>query len=116
MVFGSVSPVVSEYLYVGAVDEVFPQHRLGFLRALRQILQGAPNVRLFLTGRPYIRAELDMHLTERALAIHIVTDQGDITRYLNQRIDDDNDQDPGLMTDDLKNNTMKTMLERASEM
>jgi len=104
------------YLCVDAVDEMLPQHRLEFLRALQQILQDAPNVRLFLTGRPYIRAELDKHLTEKAYAIQIVADQGDITRYLSQKMSDDGVQDPSLMTEDLKNNIMKTMLEKASEM
>jgi len=70
------------YLCVDAVDEVLPQHRIEFLRALRQIVQDAPNVRVFLTGRPHIRAELDMHLTNRAYSILIVPDQGDITKYL----------------------------------
>ena len=55
------------YLCVDAVDEVLTQHRLEFLRALRQITQEAPNVRLFLTGRPYIRAELDKNLTKREI-------------------------------------------------
>ena len=112
-VIGSIEVV---YLCVDALDEMLTQHRLELLRALRQIIQDAPNVRLFLTGRPYIRAELDKHLTKRALAIHIVADQGDITRYLSQKMDDDDDQDPGLMTDDLKNDIMKTMLEKPSEM
>jgi len=104
------------YLCVDAVDEVVPHHRLEFLRALREIVEDAPNVRLFLTGRPYIRAELDKHITKKACAIHVMADQGDITRYLSQKMDDDDEQDPGLMTEDLKNNIMETMLEKASEM
>jgi len=112
-VTGSIEVV---YLCVDALDEMLPQHRLEFLRALRQIVQEAPNVRLFLTGRPYIRAELDKHLTKGAHAIHIVADQGDITRYLSRKMDNDDDQDPGLMTVDLKNNIMKIMLEKTSEM
>ena len=104
------------YLCLDAVDEVLPQHRSEFLRALRQIIKDAPNVRLFLTGRPYIRAALDKHLTEKAHAIHIVADQGDITRYLSQKMNDNDDQVPGLMTEDLKNNIMKTIVEKASEM
>ena len=104
------------YLCVDAVDEVLPQNRLEFLRALRKIVQEAPNVRLFLTGRPHIRAEIDRLLTQGAYAIHIVADQGDITRYLRRKMDDNDKQDPGLMTEDLKNYIMKTMLEKASEM
>ena len=102
------------YLCVDAVDEVLPQHRFEFLHALRQILQDAPNVRLFLTGRPYIRKELDKHLTRKASAIHILVYQGDITRFLNNKMD--HDEDPGLMTEDLKKNIMTTMVEKASEM
>ena len=102
------------YLCVDAVDEVLEQHRFEFLRALRQIIQDAPNVRLFLTGRPHVRAELDKNLTEKAYAIHIVADQGDISRYLSQKMDDD--QDIGLMTGDLKNNIMTTIVEKTSEM
>ena len=104
------------YLCVDAVDEVLPQNRLEFLRALQQILHDAPNVRLFLTGRPYIRAEFDKCFTEEAYAIQIVADQGDITRYLTRKMKDSDDQDPGLMTEDLKNNIMITMVEKASEM
>jgi len=112
-VIGSIEVV---YLCVDAVDEVLPQHRLKFLRALQQIVQEAPNVRLFLTGRPHIRTELDKLLTKRTYSIHIVADRGDITRYLRQKMDDDDDQDPGLMTEDLRNVIMETMLEKSSEM
>ena len=103
------------YLCVDAVDEVLPHHRLEFLRALQQILPDAPNVRLFLTGRPYIRTEVDKHLTEEAYAIQIVADKGDITHYLTRKMNH-YDQDPGLMTEDLKNNIMTIMVEKASEM
>ena len=109
-----IEPIEVVYLCVDAVDEVLPHHRLEFLRALRQILQDAPNVRLFLTGRPYIRAELDSRLTESACAIHIIADQADITGYLSRKMDDD--QDRGLMTEDLKNDVIRIMLEKASEM
>ena len=112
-IIGSIELV---YLCVDAVDEMLRQHRSDFLRALQQVIQDAPNVRLFLTGRPYVRGELDKHLTEGAYIIHIVADQGDITRYLSRKIDDDNNQDPDLMTEDLKNDIIKTMLEKASEM
>jgi len=112
-VIGSLEAV---YLCVDAVDEVLPEQRLKFLRALQQIVQEAPNVRLFLTGRPHIRVELDKHLTKSACFVRIVVDRGDITRYLNQKIDDNDDQAPGLMTEDLRNVIIKAMTEKASEM
>ena len=103
-------------LCVDAVDEVLRQYRPEFLRAFQQIVQDAPNVRLFLTGRPYIRRELDNHLTKDAYIIHIVADQGDITRYVSRIIEDGNGQDSDLMTEDLKNDIIKTMPEKTSGM
>jgi len=104
------------YICVDAVDEVLREHRPEFLRALRKIVRDAPNVRLFLTGRPYIRGELDNYLTKGANVIQIVADQGDITKYLSQKMDDDIHQDLGLMTEDLKNDIRRTILEKGSEM
>ena len=104
------------YICVDAVDELLPQNRSEFLRALRQVVQEASNARLFLTGRTYIRRELDKHLTRGGYIIHIVPDQGDITRYLSQKMDDDDDRDADLLTENLKNDIVKTMLEKSSEM
>jgi len=112
----AIDPIELVYLCVDAVDEVLREHRPEFLRALRQIIRDTPNVRLFLTGRPYIRGELDNYLTKGANVIQIVADQRDITSYLSQKIDDDRHQDPDLMTEDLKDDIMRTMLEKASGM
>ena len=111
-----ISSIELVYICVDAIDELLPHDRSEFLRALRQIIQDALNMRLFLTGRPYIRGELDKHLTKGGYIIYIVVDQGDITRYLNRKMDDDDDRDPDLMTESLKNDIMETMLEKASEM
>ena len=110
----TVSSIDRVYLCVDAVDEVLPHYRPEFFRALRQIIQDAPNVRLFLTGRPYICGEVDKHLTKEACIMQIVADRADITRYLSQRMDDD--QDPDLMTECLRNDIMETILEKTSGM
>ena len=104
------------YICVDAMDELLPQHRSEFLRTLQQIIQEAPNTRLFLTGRPHIRGELDKYLTKGAYTIHIVPDQRDIARYLIQKMDDDDARDPELMTENLRNDITKIMLEKASNM
>ena len=104
------------YISVDAIDELLPQHRSEFLRALQQIIQEAPNSRLFLTGRPHIRGQLEKCLTRAAYTIHIVPDQGDITRYISQKMDDDDSRDPDLMTESLRHDIMKIMFEKASDM
>jgi len=40
------------FICVDALDECVPEHRMTILESLRRILQGAPNARIFLTGRP----------------------------------------------------------------
>jgi len=112
----TISSLERVYICIDAMDELVPQHRSEFLRALQQIIQEAPNTRLFLTGRPHIRGELDRHLTEGAYTMHIVPDQGDIARYLTRKMDDDDVRDQDLMTENLKDDIMKTMLEKASDM
>ena len=114
----AINSVQRVYICVDTVDELLPQDRLEFLRALRQIIQDAPGAQLFLTGRPYICGGLDKHLTNSAYTIQFVTDQGGVARYVSRKIDDDDDddQDPGLMTENLKNDIMKTILEKASAM
>ena len=104
------------YICVDAMDELLPQHRSEFLRALQQIIQEAPNTRIFVTGRPHIRGELDKNLTRGAYTVHIVPNQGDITRYVSRKMEEADDRDPGLMTENLKNDIMKIMQEKASQM
>ena len=112
----TITSLVRVYICVDAIDELLPENRSEFLRVLRQIIQEAPGTRLFLTGRPHIRRGLDKRLTKEAYIIHIVPDQGDIARFLSWKMDDDDDWDPDLMTENLKNDIMKTILEKASEM
>ena len=111
-----VSSIDRVYICVDAVDELLPKNRLEFLRELRRITQDAPNTRLFLTTRPSIQAELVRQLRGAPYVIKIVADQGDIASYLTQKIEDDYAQDPDLMTGDLKNDIIRTMLGKASEM
>jgi len=112
----AINSVQRVYICVEAVDELLPKDRSEFLRALRQIIRGAPGARLFLTGRPYIRGELDKHLTDGVYSIQLVTGQGDIARYVSRKMDDDDGRDPDLMIENLKNDFMKIILEKASEM
>ena len=113
----TVSSIERVYICFDAMDELLPQNRSELLRTLRQIIREAPNIRLFLTGRPYTRGELDKYLTKGAYTIPIVADQGDIARYVSRKMEDDEDDgDPDMMPDDLKHEIMETMLERASEM
>jgi len=108
-----ISSIECVYICVDALDELLPQDRSGFLRSLRQIIQDAPNTRLFLTGRPHIRGELEKHLMKGA-HIDIVADQDDIARYLSQKMDEDDDRGQELMKKSLKHDITKAIMKKAS--
>jgi len=46
---------------IDGLDESLATHRTGFLRALQTVVQVSPNVQLFLTGRPFVRGEVERH-------------------------------------------------------
>ena len=102
------------FICIDAVDELLAKDRPDFIRALRQIIDGAPTIRLLLTSRPHVRVEINNHLADQASIIQVEADQGDITRYIQLKIDDD--PRPGLMSEDLRKGIMKTMLEETSGM
>ena len=103
------------YICIDAVDELLPQDLSGLLDALGQIIREVPNMRLFLTGRPHIRGEVEKHLMEGAYCINIMVDQGDIARHLSRKMDDDDARDADSKREDLKNEIRGEMSERSSE-
>ena len=109
-----VSSIDRVYICVDAVDELLPKNRAEFLRELWRIIQDAPNTRLFLTARLCVQAELLKHLGGVPYVMKIVADQGDIARYLRYMIDNDGDLD--LMNENLKDDIIRTMSKKASEM
>jgi len=111
-----ISSIDRVYICIDAVDELLEHDRSEFISALRQVIQEAPNTRLFLTGRTYIRRELNQRLTKWVPVIHIVADPGDIARYLSHKMDEGGDRDPELMTENLKDDITTTILEKASGM
>ena len=113
----TVCPIERVYICFDAMDELLPQNRSELLRALRQIIRDAPNIRLFMTGRPHIRGELDKYLTKGAYTIQIAADQGDIARYVSRKMEDDDDYgDPDVMPDDLKKDILNTVTEQCGDM
>jgi len=55
---------------IDALDECPAGHRVKLLDSLNQILQKSPGARIFLTGRPHIRGEVNKHLSGRATTIY----------------------------------------------
>ena len=50
------------FIFVDALDEYLAGYRVKILESLNQVLQKCPSTRIFVTGRPHIRAEIGRRL------------------------------------------------------
>jgi len=74
------------FICVDALDECVEKHRPEILGSLSQILEKSPNTRIFLTGRPHIRGEIDRHLGEGVIFLLIQPNPDDIVGYVRMRL------------------------------
>ena len=89
----TVSTSQRTFICVDALDECLAEHRQVVLKSLREILEKSPGVRLFLTGRSYIRGEVQSILAEAATFIEIKPDKGDIVTYIVAKLEEDTNKD-----------------------
>ena len=126
--FGGVGPEVQELLQmlkgtigqrqrvvicIDGLDESLAGYRTGLLRALQTIVQGAPNVGLFLTGRPFIRSEVDKHFPG-VDTISVTPAKEDTEAFLRVKLDED--PEPDAMDESLRADIMEIIPEKISEM
>jgi len=126
--FGGVGPEVSELLQmlkaaiaqrdrvvicIDGLDESLAVHRAGLLRALQTIVRELPNVRLFLTGRPFICSEIESFLLG-VDTISVSPAREDIEAFLRMRLGDD--PEPDAMDESLRADIMEIIPKRISEM
>jgi len=126
--FGGVGPRVPELLQmlkaviaqrqrvvicIDGLDESLAPHRAGLLRALRDIVGELPNAWLFVTGRPFIRSEVERCLLG-AGTIVVSPVREDIEEFLRMKLDED--PEPDAMDESLRADIMETIPEKISEM
>ena len=98
---------------IDGLDESLSAHRAGLLRALQAIVRELPNVRLFLTGRPFIRREVESSLPG-ADTISISPAREDIEAFLRAKLDED--PEPDAMDESLRADIMEIIPKTISEM
>ena len=101
------------FICVDALDECTPKHRREILESLREIIRVSPNTRLFLTGRPHVRDEITKCFGQ-VVRIPVSPTRDDIRSYLEMRLD--GDTDPDVMDDELREDIMRVIPEKISEM
>jgi len=99
---------------IDALDECEAVHRVKLLSSLKQILEKSPRTRIFVTGRPHLRAEIEKRLSGRVISISIGSRKDDIIEYLRVKLDED--ETPDAMDESLMAEILDKIPENVSEM
>ena len=102
------------FICVDALDECAGVQRGRILSSLKQILEKSPDTRIFVTGRPHIRAEIEKRLAGRVINVPVGASKEDIIIYLRARLSED--ETPDAMDDSLEADILAKILENISEM
>ena len=102
--FQSITATKRTFICVDALDECVPGHLTVVLESLAQILQGSPDTRIFMTGRPHVRSEVERRLGGAATSIFIRTTEDGVLRFLREKLR--KDTSPNTMTSTLEGDIM----------
>ena len=102
------------FVCIDALDECAAVHRIKLLNLLKQILENSPGTRIFITGRPHIRAEIEKRLSGQAISVSLSPNKEDIIRYLRVRLGED--ETPDAMDESLVVDILERIPENVSEM
>jgi len=69
------------FFCINALDECVGVQRVKVLDSVKQILESSPETRIFVTGRPHIRAEMEKRLPG-VVSVLVYPPKDDITEYL----------------------------------
>ena len=101
------------FICLDALDECLPKHLPELLESLRDIIWESPRTRVFLTGRPHVREDVQRYFSKAAV-IPISPNPDDIRDYVEMRLD--RDADPEAMSNDLRVDIVRVILENISDM
>ena len=104
------------FICIDALDECLPETLADLLKSLQDIVRGSPKTRIFLTGRPHVREIIQNYFSEEnreVVMVHVNPEPGDIKNYLECRLDKDADRE--AMSDDLREDIVRIILEKMSD-
>ena len=102
------------FICIDAIDECTGGERFRILDSLKEILGQSRGARIFVTGRPHVRAEIESRLAGQVTSVSLTPTRGDITRYLRVRLS--YDESPDAMDESLKVDILEKIPESISEM
>ena len=102
------------FVCLDALDECVGVQRAKVLDSLKQIVERSPATRIFVTGRPHIRAEMEKRLPGWMIGVPVCPTKGDIIGYLRVRLCED--ETPDAMDASLEAEILEKIPENLSEM
>ena len=102
------------FICIDALDEFPTKQRAQLWSSLKRVIRECPNTRLFLTGRPQIRAEVKDYFPKEADTATIEPTSGDIERYIEDRLE--RVLDKSTMDEELRADIRRVIPKRVSGM
>ena len=102
------------YMVIDALDECTAVQRFRLFDSLKEILEKSPGCRIFVTGRPHIRAEIETRLAERVTTVSVGPARDDIVRFLLVRLSEG--ETPDAMDSSLEADILEKIPGSISEM
>ena len=102
------------FVCIDALDECTAGHRVKIIDSLKQILEKSPSTRIFITGRPHIRAEIEKRLGGKVISVSLCPNKEDIIRYIRVRLGED--ETPDAMDESLVADILEKIPQTVSEM
>ena len=98
---------------IDGLDESRAAHRDGLLRSLQAIIRELPNIRLFMTGRPFVTSEVEKYFPNVDTTSISPTEE-DTKSFLRMKLD--RDPEPDAMDENLRADIMEIIPKTISEM
>lgn len=103
------------FICIDALDELEPSVRQQLLTKLKNL--GTNNTYLFLTGRDHIADEVQKSLqVSHEYTVTITSSQQDIQQFIRQKLEEDRDQNPGLMDKGLEEEIVEKIVAKSGGM
>ena len=88
------------FMVIDALDECTAVQRYRLFDSLKGILEWSPDARIFMTGRPHVREEIQARLAGQVTSLSICPIRDDIVRFLRSRLSED--ETPDAMDESLE--------------
>ena len=113
MLITAIASLPQVYICLDALDECLPKHIPELLGLLRDIVRDSPRTRIFLTGRPHVGGDIQRYFG-KLVVIPVSPNPDDLRNYVEMRLD--RDTEPEAMSNDLRVDIVRGILEKISDM